>query len=176
MKNKMIIPCIFYCLCITINISGQQTIFLKLDGIEGNTVHKDYKGWIQVTGLEQSTSNAISFSTGGGAGAGKVKFGEFIIKKAIDKTSASLLLNTATGRHLRQAVVAFAGFDGIATYTITLSDVVLSGITTSSECKPNCITTEQVSLSFAKTEWVYKDKNGTITKGGWDTVRNTAIN
>jgi type VI secretion system secreted protein Hcp len=154
--------------------SGQNSIFLKLDGIEGESTRKGYEKWIEVIGMDQSTTQSGSFA--GGGGAGKVKFGEFKIVKLSDKSSPILLLVTAQGKHLRQAVLVFIGSDGVSNYTITLSDVLITGVATSSECNPNCKTTEQVSINYSKIEWSYKDRNGGVAKGGWDLKQNTSIN
>lgn len=163
------------CLLLFSNANSQSSIYLKLDGVEGTVLHKDYKGWIQVTGLEQSASNTVVFGGGGGAVGGRARLTEFRIRKAIDKTSPLLLLHTSSGKHLPKATIAFAGFDGTATYTINLTDVILTGVTTVADCTPGCKTNEQVLVSFAKAEWTFKDKTGAITKGGWDTLRNLAF-
>ena len=173
MRN--VITTLFTSLCMLLvnTTSGQSSIFLKLDGIEGESTRKGYEKWIEVIGMDQSTTQSGSFA--GGGGAGKVKFGEFKIVKLVDKASPFLLLITAQGKHLRQATLVFTGSDAVSNYTITLSDVLLSGVATSSECNPVCKTTERVSINYSKIEWVYKDRNGGITKGGWDLKQNISI-
>jgi len=173
-SSVLLLVCCFYFATTSI---AQSNIFLKLDGIDGPVTQKGFEKWIQVTGVEQATTNAVTMGgSGGSASVGKVKFSEFRVKKAIDKTSPLLLLNTSSGKHIPKATIVFTGFDGIATYTITLTDVILTGVTTISECNPPCKTSEMVTIAFGKAEWVFKDKAGVITKGGWDAVRNTAIN
>src|SRR5262245_60261312 len=52
------------------------------------------------------TQSATVGSAGGGAGAGKVQVGPFLISKNLDRTSPALFLDVVTGRHVRGVLVA----------------------------------------------------------------------
>jgi type VI secretion system secreted protein Hcp len=98
-------------------------IFLKLDGIPGESADDKHKGEIDI---EAFTFNA---TRGGANGAGKVKFAPFRFIKVYDASSPKLLQAAASGRHIRSATLTFrrsgdAGDVEFLTYKLT--DIVVS--------------------------------------------------
>lgn len=67
--------------------------FLKIEGVPGGSGDPHHVGWIEVSSsqLDQIRNAAGIGSATGGAGAGKVKFNEFTIKKTSDKATPKLL-------------------------------------------------------------------------------------
>ncbi len=88
-------------------ISGNGKVYLKLDGIKGESTDKDHKDWIGVSSFSIGAANNIG-SQSSGAGAGKVTFNSFSITKKVDKASPTLFAATTSGKHITSGEVAFS--------------------------------------------------------------------
>ena len=71
--------------------------FLKIDGIDGESVDSKHAGAIEPLSFSWGLSQAGSFATGGGAGAGKVQFQDFHFTSNTSKASPKLMLACASG-------------------------------------------------------------------------------
>src|SRR6516162_8986230 len=74
-------------------------IFLKLAGIDGESVDAKHKGEIDVLAWSWGLSEEPP-QTGGGGGVGKVKGKDLSIQKLVDLASPLLLLASAEGKHI----------------------------------------------------------------------------
>jgi type VI secretion system secreted protein Hcp len=175
MKKRSVLLFAGFILLMTNICNSQSKTFLKLDGIDGDVTQAGFEHSIAVSGVEQITSNSATV-TGAGGGAGKVSLGDFKIRKQTDKTSPLLMSQIATGRHLRSAVLTTVNLTGGDSYTITLSDVMLTGISSSTECNPACKTVETLTINYRTIIWEYKDRNGKITRFGWDIGQSRPVN
>src|SRR5919108_4062049 len=79
-------------------------LFLKLDGIQGESLDKAHKGEIELESFSWGESNAAP-PAGGGGGAGKVQIQDLHVVAHVNKASPSLVLACATGKHLKDAVL-----------------------------------------------------------------------
>jgi type VI secretion system secreted protein Hcp len=98
-------------------------IFLKLDGISGESTDQDHKGEIDV---EAFTFNAKRAT---GSGNGKVKFAPLRVIKVYDASSPKLMQAAASGHHIKSAVLTFRRSgdpNGVEFLTYKLSDIVVS--------------------------------------------------
>jgi type VI secretion system secreted protein Hcp len=94
-------------------------IFLKLDGIAGESTDDQHKGEIDV---ESFTFNAKRTS-------GKVNISPLRVLKVVDASSPKLMQDAANGHHIKSGVLTFrrAGDpDGVEFLTYKLSDVAVS--------------------------------------------------
>ena len=139
-------------------ISGNGRTFLKIDGIKGESTDKEHSGEIQV--------NSFSFSAhaGGGVGAGKSTIQSFTITKSIDKSSPLLFQAEATGKMMKEAVLAFsrkAGGKQRDYLTFKFQQVFITSVsdgTSSSKQAP----TEQVTFNFQKVKETFIDSKGKV--------------
>jgi type VI secretion system secreted protein Hcp len=97
-------------------------IFLKLDGIAGESTDDRHRGEIDVEALTFDVKRPNN-------GAGRAKFVPFRLIKSYDASSPRLLQAATNGRHIKTAVVTFrrsgdAGDTEFLTYR--LSDVIVS--------------------------------------------------
>src|SRR4051812_40353498 len=129
----------------------KNTIFLAIPGIDGESTVKGHKGDIELK----------SASLGGGAATGKVKMGEIIVVKHVDKSSPTLFKAVATGKHFPTVTITLrkAGGHPIDYLKLNMDTVIVSGVTNvkGNDPKPS----EQVSLSFKKVEVEYKEQHST---------------
>ena len=146
---------------------AQGNIYMKLEGLEGPVIQKGFERYIELTGLNENVGNFIA-KTGAGAASSKVQFDDFKVKKEVDKTSPKLKVNLVSGKHIPQAIITYKGYNETDVFTITLSDVSIKNIITTTECKPGCIISEELTLIFEKIKWEFRDAKSGIIQGGYD--------
>jgi type VI secretion system secreted protein Hcp len=158
-------------------------IFMKFDGIPGESTDDKHKDEIVLESFSWGESNAASrLASGGGAGAGKVSMQDFHFTAHVSKASPVLMLYCANGKHIktgamsvRRADVERAGTDFLI-YKFT--DVLVSSIQQGGNV--NDLPLEEVSLNFTKIEIDYKEQKangelGATVRFGWDLKTNKSF-
>ena len=79
-------------------------IFLKLDGIKGESTDTQHREEIDVASFSWGLSQQRTMGTGGGSGAGKADFRDLQVITNVSQASPQLLLACAAGRHIQTAV------------------------------------------------------------------------
>lgn len=148
--------------------------FLKIDGIEGESQDYKHKGEIDIMSWSWGATQTGTFASGGGAGAGKVQFQDFRFTGGVSKASPKLFLSSATGQHLKYAILTArrAGEQQLEFYKLTFTDVLVSSYQNGGSSGGD-MPTEQVSFNFAKIEFEYTPANadgspGAPVKAGYD--------
>ena len=75
-------------------------IFLKLDGIDGESEKKDATNYIEIFSFSNGASNPSSVAFGTGSGAGKVDISALSLQKQLDKSTPKLFQNCCQGSHI----------------------------------------------------------------------------
>jgi type VI secretion system secreted protein Hcp len=178
--------------------------FLKIDGIKGESQDSKHKGEIDIMSFSWGATQAGTYGTGGGGGAGKVSVQDFLIVKKVDCSTPLLFLNCANGAHIKEAnfVVRKAGGTQLEYLKYKFSDVLISGVKPHGEAahvvSPRDVATgqasgrryetggdeiplEEVTLNFAKVEISYQPQSSTgAAQGGpvlagWDVKANQKV-
>ena len=105
-------------------------IFMRIDGITGESKDAHHKNWIDVHNFTWGASQPNTLTTGGGGGAGKVNFQDLKVTAAIDKAAPTILKHSAIGRHIPKLEISVckAGGEQIEYSRITLDDVMVTGV------------------------------------------------
>src|SRR5215471_11525749 len=152
--------------------------FLKIDGIKGESQDDKHKGEIDIMSFSWGLSNAGEV-TGSGIGSGKVSFQDIHFVKKTDASSPLLMLNCATGTHIKEVnfVVRKAGGTQLEYLKIKLTDALIADVRPGGTTEGTTIPTEELSLSFSKLEYSYqpqgadgKAQGGPIL-AGWEIGR-----
>jgi type VI secretion system secreted protein Hcp len=159
-----------------------MAVFLKLDGIEGESQDRGHAKEIDVSAWSLGVTNSGSGHAGGGGGfAGRATFTDLSVTKVLDKASPALLLAVATGRHIRTArlTVTSGGPRPVEYLTVDLDDVLVTACLLADPADPDR-PAENVSFQYAKIRVSYSPQSptggvGTPSTFGWDVVRNTPI-
>ena len=156
-------------------------MFLKIDGIKGESVDDKHKDEIDVLSWSWGMSQSGAAHMGGGAGAGKVNVQDLSFTKHIDVSSPDLYLACCNGKHLKEAklVVRKAGESPLEYLVITMTDVIISSATLGGSGGEDRLT-ENVSLNFGKVKVDYaaqdnKGGAGAKPKMGWDIAANKKL-
>ncbi|RPI09103.1 MAG: type VI secretion system tube protein Hcp [Acidobacteriales bacterium] len=143
--------------------------FLKIDGIEGESQDHKHKSEIDIQSWSWGATQTGTHAAGGGGGAGRVDFRDFTFLKQVDKASPKLMLNCATGKHIKSAVLTCrkAGGGQQEYMKVTFSDVLISSYQPSgaaSEMQP--LPQEEIAFNFGKIEVEYREQKPDGTLGG----------
>jgi type VI secretion system secreted protein Hcp len=154
-------------------------MFIQIGDLKGESKDKTHKDKIDVLAWSWGMSNSGTAHVGGGAGAGKVNVQDLSFTKYVDKSSTSLALACCKGTHYDKAtlIVRKAGGTPLEYITITMSEVMITGLSTGGSGSEDRLT-ENVILNFAKVKVEYKeqDDKGAGSKTPdlvWDIAGNT---
>ena len=153
-------------------------MFLKLEGVNGESKDKAHTKEIDILSWSWGMSNSGSAHVGGGAGSGKVSVQDLSLTKYLDSSSAPLMLSCCNGEHFGSAVLTVrkAGEKPLEYLTIKLQEVVITSVTTGASGGDDRLT-ENVTLNFAKVKVEYlpqeaKGGKGNMIPFGWDIAAN----
>jgi len=155
-------------------------MFLKLDGIKGESKDAQHKGDIDVLAWSWGGTQSANWHLGGGGGAGKVTVQTLSFTKYTDLASADLFLCLCNGKHISKGtlVVRKAGrLQPLEYFKITMEDLIVTSVSVG-ESGGNDLLTENVGLSFARFRYRYTEQTsaggaGAQPEMGWDIVRNS---
>jgi type VI secretion system secreted protein Hcp len=145
-------------------------MFLKIDGIDGESTDEEHQGEIEILSWSWGASNPTAVGSGGGAGTGKVSFQDFHFTHAVDAASPQLMMRCASGQHIAKATLTVrkAGAEGkTRDYLVfTLTDCVVSSIDESEGSGD--LAQEDLALRYRRIEMAYQTAAGATMKGSWD--------
>jgi type VI secretion system secreted protein Hcp len=153
-------------------------MFLKLDGIKGESKDHKHKDEIHIESFSWGLSQTGTHGVGGGGGAGKVSVHDISITKTLDKSSPELMLAVCNGKHIKDGLITVrkAGEKPLEYLKIKLTDILISGVQHASSGGDTLM--ENLSLNFAKFQVEYQPQGPTgAAEGGpvlmgWDVKAN----
>ena len=155
-------------------------MFLKVEGVAGESIDAMHKGECDVLAWSWGMSNSSTVS-GGGTGAGKVSIQDIAITKYVDKATPALMLACAKGTHYPRATLFLrkAGSQDPKQHfmVVTMEDVIVTSLSTGGSGGEDRLT-ENISLNFGKVTVDYWEQkaDGTYVKATpftWNIVTNT---
>ena len=154
-------------------------MFLKLDGVNGESKDKAHKLDIDVLAWSWGMSNSGSAHQGGGAGSGKVNVQDISLTKYVDSSSPKIMLSCCDGNHFPTATLTVrkAGGNSPVEYiVIKMEEVLISSVSTGGSGGEDRLT-ENINLNFAKVNLDYtpqsdKGAKGTAIPFAWHIAEN----
>ncbi|WP_373500435.1 Hcp family type VI secretion system effector [Desulfococcus sp.] len=159
-------------------------VFLKIDGIKGESTDDKHKEWIEILsfswGCNQQAS--ASASTSGGGSTQRVDFADFNIVKTMDSASPLLFKACAKGDHIKEVILELcraAGDEKLKFMEYKMADVIISNVSVGGSGSGD--STESVSFNYGKIEQTYtkqKREDGTAggnVPAGWDLKANKPV-
>jgi len=153
-------------------------MFLKLDGIKGESQDHKHKDEIHIESFSWGMNQLGTHGAGGGGGAGKVSVHDISISKLVDKSSPELMLHCCNGKHIPSGLITVrkAGETQLEYLKIKLTDLLISGVQAAGHGSE--LLKESLTLNFAKFHVDYqpqgadgKAQGGPIMMG-WDVKQN----
>jgi len=136
-------------------------MFLKIDGIDGESVASKHAKWIEVLSFSWGVSDSRASSQPGKTPrAGKVQINDFSIVKYMDKATPKLFSKVCEGSHIADVSLAVVrtGGDQQEYLKIKLTDVLISGIAPAGTTGQ--LPLEQISFSFGSSMVSAADERG----------------
>jgi type VI secretion system secreted protein Hcp len=159
--------------------NGKYDGFLKLDGIKGSSVDSKHKGESDIDSFSWEMSQTGSGHRGSGSGAGKVDIQDIEIRKEPDLSSPSLMLASASGKHIAKGKITIrkAGENPLDYLTIDLEQILISHYKISHADTGDVTPTESFRINFGKMKlefWTQTDKGakGDNANFSWDVLQN----
>jgi type VI secretion system secreted protein Hcp len=156
-------------------------IFLKIDGIKGESLDSKHKDEIEVLSYSFGENQTGTFSAGAGGGAGKVSMQDFHFTMSVNKSSPNLFLACAAGQHIKEGLLTVrkAGGDQQEYLKIKLTDILVSSYQTGASHGSE-VPLDQVSLNFTKIEHSYAPQNAkgqleAALTAGWNLKENKKV-
>ena len=154
-------------------------MFLKLNGVDGESKDKTHTKDIDVLSWSWGMSNSGSAHQGGGAGSGKVNVQDVTVTKYIDSSSPKLMLSCCDGTHFTTAALTVrkaGGASPVEYVIIKMEEVLITSVTTGGSGGEDRLT-ENVGLNFAKVKVKYTPQNdkgapGRMIPFAWDIAAN----
>lgn len=145
-----------------------QDIFLKIDGINGESLDDKHKDEIEVLSWNWEILQDSTMHAGSGGGAGKATVKDLTFDHSIDRASPNLMKYALTGKHIDQAVLVMrkAGGNPLEYLKLTMSDVIVTRVKPAGARDEAERSRETVSLSFAKVKQEYVVQNAQGGSGG----------
>ncbi|ECD7011251.1 type VI secretion system tube protein Hcp [Salmonella enterica subsp. enterica serovar Cotham] len=148
-------------------------IFLKIDGIDGESMDDKHKNEIEVLGWRWNIHQESTMHAGSGLGSGKVSVTNLEFEHYIDRASPNLFKYCASGKHIPQAILVMrkAGGNPLEYLKYTFTDLIVAVVSPSGSHDGEIASRETVELSFStvKQEYVVQNQQGgsggTITAG-----------
>jgi len=128
-------------------------MFLKLDGVEGESRDHKHRGEIELLSFSWGVSNSTrACSATGVGGAGKVSVNDFAIVKRVDSVSPQLMRHCVTGKHFSEGTITVrkAGEKPVEYLKIKLEDILISSAQSGGGGATEPM--EQVTLNFTRFE------------------------
>jgi type VI secretion system secreted protein Hcp len=135
---------------------AKTNIYLKLEGIDGESIDETHKGWIELAKFTWSVDANVTFEVGQGGQAKQAHIHEISVEKFCDKSSVILWKNCTTGRHIPKATISCLKLDGetrVEYLKIDLNDIMLKKVNWTGATED--VLTESVDLVFAEFKQTY---------------------
>jgi type VI secretion system secreted protein Hcp len=144
-----------------------QDIFIKINGIDGESQDAAHKNEIEVRNWTWEITQQSTMHLGSGGGAGKATVEDLTFEHLVDRASPNLMKYCLTGKHIDHAVLTVrkAGGNPLEYLKITMSDVIITAVHPSGSNTENGIR-EVVRLSFSRVKQEYVVQNAQGGSGG----------
>lgn len=126
-------------------------MFLKIEGVEGESADDKHKGEIDVLSFSWGMSQSGSMHIAGGGGSGKVNVQDMSVTKYLDKATTVLMQSCCLGKHFTKATLTCrkAGGKPVEYLIVTMEEVLVTNISLGGS-EQDDLQTEMISLNFGK--------------------------
>ena len=156
-SNLLLISGIMILFCVVISFA--QSGFLKIGDIKGESTERGHKDWIVIESVNQGLEQQQA-TTGVTRRRSIAVLKDLIITKKLDKATPKLMEMCAKGQVIPELELDMVANDGRVYYKLTLNNVKISSISTSSICDPDCKLIDEAAISYSRIKWEYWDSEG----------------
>jgi type VI secretion system secreted protein Hcp len=146
------------------------SMYVKFDGVEGESMQEGYEGWIEISNFQMSSSAPPSTDLGGGSGVGKPTIHGVSYTTVAGRQTPQINKNYYEGTHFPTVQVVFLKQTGNSVpekyYELTMSHVFVMSISNSKS--EGALGSESISLKAEqyKQEYFVQSAGGDLTSVG----------
>lgn len=162
----------------TASFSQSYSLFLKIEGIQGNSLDERHKNEINVFSYSTGVSSCPE-SNNGGSKACKPVITDLNLMMQMDRATIPLKMAVLQGKVIPNAdfVLETGGKTGFTFFRMHMEEVTVTSVQESGSGGGDSRPTVSTSVSFSRVAWQYieqnADGNATVkTSGGWDLKAN----
>jgi type VI secretion system secreted protein Hcp len=137
---------------------AKTNIYLKLDGLNGESMDDEHKDWIEVESWSWGVDNPASFAQGQGGQSTQAHVSAINVVKNCDAASVAMYKACTTGKHIPKGTLSCLKLDGdsrIEYMKVDLTDIMVSNLQWSASGTEHHVH-ESVGLVFAEFKQAYK--------------------
>ncbi|WP_313771318.1 type VI secretion system tube protein Hcp [Rheinheimera sp. 4Y26] len=159
-----------------ITASAAVDMFLKIEGIPGETTDKANIGSVDILAWSEGLSQSGTTHLGGGAGAGKVNVQDISFTKYLDSSSPVLRQYISSGSIIPSAILTVRSGGEIPQvfFKIEMKNILISSVSAGGSGGEDRLT-ENLTLNFAEVRWTYIKPNGAEVTAGWNIPENKPL-
>ncbi|MDX2018069.1 MAG: type VI secretion system tube protein Hcp, partial [Planctomycetota bacterium] len=147
-------------------------MFLKIDGIPGESTDSKHKDWIEVLSYSFGASqpSAGAASSGGARTSQRVNVQDLTCVHTLDKASPKLFLFCCNGTHIKDVTLTLnrATGDKQKYMEYKMTDVTVSSIRPGGASEGSGLPLEELSFNFGKIELIYTETDHQTGKAKGD--------
>jgi type VI secretion system Hcp family effector len=158
-------------------------MFLKIDGIKGESSDADHKEWMEIESFSWGVSQPASavVSTAGGGTVGRASFGDLSVTKILDSASPLIAQACVSGQHIKEIIIELfrsAGDKRVKYWEYKLEDSIISSVSIGGG---GGLPSESITFNYAKITYTYTKQEraggggGGNVPGGWDLKTNKKV-
>lgn len=156
-------------------------MFLKLDGINGESADKEHGEEIDVLAWSWGMAQSGTTHSGTGGGSGKVSVQDISLTKWVDRSSPTLVQYCCKGTHITEGLLTVrkAGDTPLEYIKLEMKDIIVTSVSTGGSGGEDRLT-ENVTLNFAEFQMTYTPQEatgaaGTAVEFGFNIAQNAPV-
>ena len=151
-----------------------NSVFLKIEGVMGESKDTQHQGWTDVESYSWGTSR----NKGEGSCAGMAQYRHLTVHCQVDKSTAATLLYASNGNNIKKVELSAckSGGEQMEYYRITLENVIVMEVLLS---ESGSMTDVEYEFQADKVKFQYWEQGATGGRGaetrmGWDIKNSTS--
>jgi type VI secretion system secreted protein Hcp len=147
-------------------------VFIKLEGIDGESQDKDHSGWIEVLSLSARMDlNPMSIAAGAAQPRADITHDDFILTKMVDKASAKLAEAVCMGEvipkvEIDQTTYGSTGGSRATYLKYELKNVMVTSYSVSGAGSSGELAKETIALNFEEVKVTYTENDSSAASKG----------
>lgn len=147
-------------------------MFLKIDGVPGESTDDTHEEWIEVLSFSHGVSQPASgsISSGEARTAERCDHQDFSIVKTLDKSSPKLALFCSNSQHITEVILVLCRAEGDKSQYMEykMTDVIISSVSVAGSAATEVLPIEEVTFNYVKIEWTYTEHDPVSGKAKGD--------
>jgi type VI secretion system secreted protein Hcp len=144
--------------------------YLKFDGVEGESLDKDHKGWINILSFSQGIHQPGGGATGTARRRGDVILDDIAVAKLLDKASPKIAESVCLGKVFPKVEIeltaSYTDAGRVTYYRYELKNVLVTSYSVSGAAQSEDVPSEDFSLNFEEIKTTYTENDNKGKKKG----------